>query len=302
MRTRLAIDARDWAARRAAAKLARLPNVTHITVGAKIKRGRATGLRALKVHVVEKIDVARRAAVPRFVFARSRGGERLRFRTDVIATGGVPIALGMRAGNRVQSFDNELGVAGFMFAKGTHDYVLTNAHVVCNVAQAGATGIAKWRDVPAGPPRTLGPVVYTTRIDPALVARSDAAVVRAVPGLIEVRRAVGLDASIELMGELDRNTNYLLAFKGEFIGVSSGERVVGAVPIEVDGVIVRYEGFWQFDCPTRRAAPGLSGALLFKSSPTGPIACGLVFGGIPDRRLFAYPFKPLFERAFAQLP
>lgn len=303
MYTRQILRPNAWALRAAVRKLARHPEVTHVTLGWKERRGRLTRIPSLKVHVVEKRDVPRRSKLPRFVQSEDRCGKLQRFRVDVVGTGGELELFGMRSGDRVMGFDRDIGVAGLVFKKGDKCYVLTNAHVVSDVAANQRTGRV-FRFYPAtGKATALGEVRYLTRLDPRVVATSDTAIIAVDnAAFVEPNMVVGLPLPVELMGSIQARNQYFLSLEGRILTYVQPEQIAGSPQINVDDVKVSYTGFWQLASANGIAERGMSGAVLMQQRGNQLVACGLVFGGIPGKFLFAYPFEPLFMRAFHSLP
>ncbi|MCC6512286.1 MAG: hypothetical protein IT423_24520 [Pirellulaceae bacterium] len=303
MYTRQILRPSSWTLRAAVRKLARYPEVTHVALGLKERRGRLTALPSLKAHVAEKRSVPHRCKLPRFVQSNDWRGKLQRFRVDVVATGGVPELFGMRSGDHVMGFDRDIGVAGLVFKKGNKCYVLTNAHVVSNVAANQRTGRVFRYHPATGRATVLGEVQYLTRLDPRVVATSDTAVIAvANAALVEPNMVTGLPFPLELMGNIRAQNQYFLSLEGRFLTYVRPEPVAGSPLINVDDVAVRYTGFWQLASADGVAEKGMSGAVLMQRKGNQLVACGLVFGGIADKFLFAYPFEPLFMRAFDSLP
>lgn len=291
------------AAKAVVRRLQALPNVTHVSVGEKITEGRRTGVRSLKVHVTEKHDVDAAARIPRDMTAKDAKGRIHRFVTDVIEVGGCPTLFGMRAGHRIVAFDNDLGLAGFVFTKAGRSYVLTNAHVVCDIANDGNSGIVGWYDPPR-PPRALGPVVSWTPMFPGRPVSADAAVIGVSnPALLEPHMITGSETPVDHMSMMRRSSSPLyLATMGSFLECVEPEPVLGDTEVEVDGVVLAYREFWQVRNIDRLARKGLSGGVLVRRVGPRLEACGLVFGGVPDDYLWAFPFERLFNRIYKTLP
>lgn len=284
-------------------RLQALDNVTHVTVGDKVSAGRRTGVRSLKVHVTTKHDVPGAGRVPRTLTTRDSKGRRHEFVTDVIEVGGKPELFGMRSGDRVMAFDRDLGLAGLVFEKAGRAYVLTNAHVVCDVANLGNSGIAGWYDPPALT-RALGPVVSWTRIEPGRPASADAAAIEVGnPGLLDPYMVAGSEVPIDSVASMRSfSVPVYLPAMGSFLECVEPEPVLGDTEVAVDGTVVAYRQFWQVRNVDRLARPGLSGGALLRRVKGGFQACGLVFGGVPDDYLWAFSFRRQFEQIDRTLP
>lgn len=291
------------AVRSAVRRLQSLTNVTHVTVGEKVTRGQGTGMRSLKVHVTAKRDVTGAGRIPKTLSAKDSKGRAHRFITDVIEVGGSPELFGMRAGHQIIAFDRDLGLAGLVFTKAGRSYVLTNAHVVCDVANGGTSGIAGWHNPPRLP-QALGSVVRATRLIPGRPTNSDAAVIEvAHPALLDPYQVAGSNIPVASMGMMRSfSSPVYLAAMGTFLECVEPEPVLGDNPVEVDGVVLDYREFWQVRNVDRLARRGLSGGVLFRRLPEGFEACGLVFGGVPNDYLWAFSFRNFFERVYEDLP
>jgi len=291
------------AVRSAVRRLQAMDNVTHVTVGEKITRGRHTGVRSLKVHVTQKRDVSGAGRIPTSMTTKDAKGRSHLFVTDVIEVGGLPELFGMRTGHRIIAFDRDLGMAGLIFTKADRSYVLTNAHVVCDVANGGASGIAGWYDPPQLT-RALGPIVRASRLIPGRPASSDAAVIEVgSQALLDPLQVAGSNIPIATMGMMRAFTSPIyLPSMGTFLSCVEPEPVLGDTPVMVDGVVLEYRGFWQVRNVDRLARRGLSGGVLVRLVGEAFEVCGLVFGGVPDDYLWAFPFRNLFNRIYDDLP
>lgn len=291
------------AIRRSTATLRQLPNVTHVTLGEKLVGGVPSGRIAAKVYVETKTSVPAAQRVPQEIPIRQGDGRTVgTLVTDVVQTDGVPEGFGVCSGDVLQAFDNDLGIAGVSFSKGGVGYVLTNAHVACDVAANGASGRMRWRD--GGQVRPLGPVIYWSPLRQGVVATADAAVIRVDdPRSVEPLMIRNVSSALEKMDVISPRLNdYWFVANGELFRCVAAEPADGDNEANVDGVRIHYRGFWQLRLVQGRARKGLSGSLLCRTVAGRPQACGLVFGGLIPDYIWAYPFRPLYERIYASLP
>ena len=292
------------AARRAAKDLCALSNVSHVTVGEKEVAGDPVGRLAVKVYVVRKDDVPPEARVPPRIELRGADGRVIgSVETDVVETGGEPDVFGLRSGHRLLGFDREAGTAGLTFTKDGADYALTNAHVVCDVAHGMRHGPVSWLSAGAGPVH-LGPVVRATPLRPGVSTDEDVAVIRIDSGApIDAAWVDVTNAEITQMDVIrwtDQDVWYVA--KGRRFACTAPEPVESGRLVRVDGVVIRYTGFWQFRVVDGASAHGHSGALVVRSSESEEhVACGLVFGGVAPGYVWAFPFLPLYDRIYRDL-
>lgn len=287
---------------RAARELAKAANVSHVSFGHKETAGRSTGRPALKAHVARKGGVPAAVAAPRVLpLIDGRGRVIGEIESDIVETGGAPELLGLRSGSTLIAFDFDRGVAGLTFPKGARRYVLTNAHVACDLAQGGAAGPLSWRtgdrDV------VIGPVVAATPIGEDAVARGDCAVISVgADVIVDPYRVEGVDARIHRLDDLrpSQRTHWFAAH-GEVLACDRPEKILTPALVEVDGLEVYYEGFWQFRMIQGRALGGQSGALLCRTVNGLNVGCGLVFGRASEDLIWAFPFRSMFNRIYDQL-
>jgi hypothetical protein len=291
------------AVRSAVQRLQALDNVTHVSVGDKVTKGKRTGARALKVHVTAKRDVSGSGRIPKTITARDARGRVHRFVTDVVEMGGTPELFGIRSGNRILAFDGDLGLAGLVFTKGDQPYVLTNAHVVCDVANQGNSGIAGWYD-PPNLTRALGPIAIWTPLTADRPIRADAAAIEVGNrAIVDPLMVLGSEIPISRMTRMRAySSSIYLPAEGSFLECVEPEPVLGDVEVQVDGVVLVYRQFWQVRNVDRLARRGLSGGVLLRRAGSSFEACGLVFGGVPDDYIWAFSFRPVFERIYNALP
>lgn len=298
------LSPRSGAVREAARKLGSLPNVTHVTVGRKERGGITLDALAIKAYVRHKGAVPASHRIPARLKLTGKDGSIHVVPTDVIETGGQPETFGVRAGSLLRAFDDDLGVAGLTFTKGEHSYVLTNAHVAFDIARDGATGPVAWLESVGGAAIPLGSPSAWTPLSEDRVADGDAAaILSADPNIVDVRQIAGSSLKVARMDMLRKDLpEYALAIDGQFLRCVAPEPIASDVPIDVDGVTIVYRRFWQLRSVDDQAKKGLSGAVLLRRNGQDVVACGLVFGGISPTFIFAFSFRPLFEKIYAALP
>ena len=293
-----------WDIRRSALakfkQLASRPNVSHLTIGYKVTGGVRSQEKSLRFYVHRKEPRWGGQAVPLAldVLAKNNGiiGN---VRTDVEEIGDLA-AFGVRSGHVIRAFDNDLGVCALTYAHGGARFLLTNAHVVVNVANGGKSGPISILNRVDGQYYSAGTVQYASRLVPGEVTTSDIAVVRMHDGL-----AIDQFMILDIANDIDRidgistlaEYQYWYVVNGHRFHCSGPERVVGTAPIMVDGVAVPYAEFWQLTMSVGGAARGHSGALLCRTSGNEIVACGIVFGGIAPSHIFAFPFNKMWRLA-----
>ena len=276
-----------------------LPNVSHVTVGEKISRGRKIGRRAIKFYVTAKHDLPWVGRVPPTIPIYNNGGRKIgEVETDVVLINAEADLFGFRGGHSLVAFDNDLGVCALTFVKGRRRYAVTNSHVVQDVA-SGQTGEVAWLN---GLLRYhLGPTIYRSALSPNAPTAEDAALVRIESG-IEVDD-FWLDLLDERVDRLDdmrqSDRQHWFVAHGQLYTCAEPEPVDLDCPLLVDGIEVSYRNFWQLVAVGCDPRPGISGALLCRTVGAHHVACGLVFGGVPGEFIWAFSFRTLFNRLLA---
>jgi len=289
-------------ARRVGPDLLQLANVTHVSVGEKISQGRRTGRRALKVYVREKSGDPSLGEIPRRIPVVNGLGRKIGdVETDVVQVAEPPRVFGLRSGHSLIAFDRDLGVAGLSFTKGGQRYVLTNAHVACDLAQGGVSGDLSWRR--GGGVTRLGPVVYASDILGAGVADEDIAIARIDSDVAVDEYWLDLvNVQVDRLDDLRQNgREHWFVAHNRLYRCANPEPVDVPTDVSVDGVQVSYGRFWQFDAVEGDPQPGVSGSLLCRTVGNHFVACGLVFAGIPGQFIWAFSFRRLFEPLYARL-
>lgn len=282
--------------------LTQLPNVTHISIGEKITGGRRTQRRALKVYVQTKSDDPTLGEIPPAIPVLNKLGRKVgELATDIVEVAEVPRLFGIRSGHSLLAFDRDLGVVGLSFEKAGRRYILTNAHVACDLARGGVSGDMAWR---LGATATrLGPVVYASRMLGVPMATEDLAI-------IHVDRNVAVDpywldlvnVRVDRADDLRQNgREHWFVAHGRLYRCANAEPIDTPTVVSVDGIQLTYGRFWQFGIVQGDPQPGISGALLCRTVGRRFVACGLVFAGVPGQFVWAFPFRTAFDRQFARL-
>lgn len=273
------------------------PNVLYVTVGEKRKKGQRKKGPAIVVYVQKKKkDVARPDRIPKTV-AGSSDGERLK--TDVVEIGGMPTAFGARSGHVLRSFDGDIGVCGLSFVKNGVGYILTNAHVACNML-SGTYGQADLLDRQQNLFVRAGPVAYWTPMLQTRPVIDDVAVIRADGWIVDAFRTLDSEVPISAFGDIGSSVNadYWYNVNGTIFRCTHAEWALGGANIRVDGAVYYYRQFWQLQMVQGTAMHGHSGAVLCRQDGNRILACGLIFGGVEPNYIFALPIGPLYRRAF----
>lgn len=274
------------------------PNVRYMTVGYKVSDGIRQSQKALKIYVTRKHDVARSQVVPENVRASSVGALGQFIPTDVIELGGVPRAFGLRSGHIIRAFNGDRGVCAISYSRDGAKFLLTNAHVVVDVANGGVSGPVAVLNRVDGKYYQLGNVLNASRLDPNQVTTHDVARIAVHPDIqVDDFMILDMDNDVGSIGGIETlaTHEYWYRVEGRRFGCMFPERVVGPAPIEVDGIEVPYAEFWQLQMVSGVARPGHSGALLCRMNGSDVIACGLVFGGEEQNLVFAFPFNKMWK-------
>src|ERR1700730_8697882 len=103
--------------------LKKLPNVHHIGMSTKFRKGGDTGRTAITIYVTKKKPEKGNGKIPRRLTAKIRGVSRS-IQTDVCELPGVPRLFNMRGGERIISSDMETGTAGLVFSHKGRSYCM----------------------------------------------------------------------------------------------------------------------------------------------------------------------------------
>lgn len=288
-----------------AKEIATKENVAFMTVGIKRVDGSRTGQKALIVYVVKKMDVEEEQRIPSSIKAIHNNDALPKdIPTDVVEIFSRPQTFGARAGNILISSAGKQGVCGFAFVKDQIGYILTNAHVGCDMTHGGAPSLLSLINPPTGQLIRVGPVVWSSGLNPQRIATDDSAVARADYVPVDPAMIINMPQPVTGEGVIsgDQSVTYWYSVNGATFLCGHPEPIAYPASIEVDGLQIRYQNFWVMQMLQGIVGPGHSGSLLCRDGPSGPIACGLLFGGSAPTKVFAFSFKPIFDRIFSLLP
>lgn len=277
-----------------------IPNVKMITIGNKIRDGTNTGERALKFHVTRKLEVSHSDRIPSHLDDKT-GMHRIA--TDVVERVRRPELFGLSSGDKIRAFDGDVGACTIAFQKNGRNYGITNAHVVRRYEQGGIAGKLDW-NAPTG--EWIGavgiPIAASMLSHDEVNVRDEA--VFSLPKLpIDENFIRVADRHIESLDILRSNYSpYWFSSMGKITLLSSPEKSVSPLAIEIDGREALFANFYVLDLLEGIARPGISGALICRTTGGVTIGCGLIFGGFRDESVFAFHFPPILERVRAGLP
>jgi hypothetical protein len=299
-----AIRMMHLSARAASNDLLQKANVHLVTVGQKRVGGLRTPEPAVVVYVSKKHHVNDVDKIPSTIPAISGRWKKHGLKTDVVQLHSPPSAFGVRSGNLLVTSDRKTGVCGLAFTKNNVGYVLTNAHVACDVAHGGAPRLLAEVDPLSSQALAIGPVVWHSPLSPNAVASTDVAVTRADYVQVDDYRIIDIQQQIGGTSYfVEDNTAYWFSCNRTIFECAHPERMVQGGVIDVDGVGIQYEGFWLLHMTRGASAHGQSGALICRTEADGRIiACGLVFGGSVPDKIFAFSFDTLFQQVYNALP
>jgi hypothetical protein len=307
------VAARQWQTvltilRRNEKWLKKLPNVHHIGMSTKYRKGNNTGRPSVTIFVTKKKEEKGDDRVPRRLSAKIRGAM-CSVQTDVRELPGEPRLLNshMRGGQRIIAADNETGTAGLVFSREGRNYCMTNAHVVSDPGVSVGARVTFPAPVGGG-----GRVVCRDRLEPNFVIQSDAA-------LIELDDSVAIDRNMfygsngviqGFVGSLPPGNSlppgkicfYTALPLGGAVHRTFRCRVEAFVPgsavVTVDGATLEYGRFYSFSVLDGAVAPihGHSGSLIYTEEPNGLFAAALAFGGIERQEVWAFPARHCYNR------
>jgi hypothetical protein len=286
-----------------AAELAGRRNVHHIGIGLKRVGGKPTARPAVIAFVARKESVRKRDLVPpELSIGRGKRKDDEPVATDVVEMPGRPRLFSLRAGMPIYSADHEQGTAGLVFTHHGLNYLMTNAHVVTDPGNApGPVGVYLPEN---GGITWSNSVIAHDILLPGSRVTSDAALVRLDGTQILPWKIYGTEREISGFADISWNDNRVFSY------VADGQRlecVLSAVvpegaPVEVDGQVFEYFGFFVFRAIQGLPKLGHSGALIYTPSSTGLLAAALLFGGVPGQEVWGFPARRCYNQMVAQLP
>jgi hypothetical protein len=251
------------------------------------------------VYVTRKEDVDPHNQIPKSV---PYHGSRLKraFSTDVVELHSDPTVFGVSAGNVLLASDQNLGVCSLSFVKNGRNYVVTNAHVGCNIPQGGAFCNIALVEPVTNRTVAVGPVVWSSGLTQGRIAQNDLSLVLAEYCSIEPYTIYNVSQPISGMSHfVPGNTTYWFMWNGVEFNCAYPEYTAAASAINVEGVAIDYEDFWVLQMTKGASAPGQSGALICRTdNGRDVVACGIVFGGSAPNLIFAFSFDTAFSAAY----
>jgi hypothetical protein len=289
-------------ARAAAREIAKKPNVLYVTLGEKRRKGVRTGQLSLVAYVTKKSRIHGNGRIPRHFNLATHKDRPYSIKTDVVEVHNIPCAFGARSGHLLRAFDGDIGVCGLSFVKNTRGYLITNAHVVCDVAHGDTVGNIDpgLLDRETNTFFDVGPVIYATPIHPGMITTTDFAVIRSDNITVDHFMILDIPQPIKSLGPIVQtpNVGYWYTVNGTSFSCSFPEPIVTTATIIVDGVPVPYAKFWKLQMVQGAAMKGHSGALLCRNQGGDITACGLIFGGIEPNYVYAFDMRPIFNSAW----
>lgn len=274
-----------------------LPNVHHVGISEKIKKGQRIPAPCITVYVTKKSDVPKHQSVPLRLKLAIRGVNRT-VRTDVCELPGIPKLFAMRGGARIISADMETGTAGLVFRYQNRSYCLTNSHVISDPEQSGAYTVV----VPP-PVGGNGQVVLRDELSSSTEITSDAALILLDTPVdswhvYNTEEIVGGFADNLVIGQMceyvARSGEQHVTFQCQLVAVVSG-----SAQIEVDGTFLSYRDFYRFKVLNGSPVGGHSGALLYLQGNESLLGVGLAFGGINGSEIWAFPARRCYDKMMA---
>ena len=235
------------AARDAADAIAAYPNVHYVTLAEKQVANAPTGMLAVVAYVSSKQDMAADDRIPDAVEVRFGNGRRRLLATDVVELHSAPRTLGMRAGNIVRAADGDQGMCGLTFDHNGAAYMITNAHVVANIATQSSAGEPGVIDPATQAVLPIGHTVYISDFGPNAVTTQDLAIVRATSVDIDPHYIVGEASPIAAFGHFAQmaGATFWYNVNGARVVLDSPQPVINQkVEIHVDGCSVSYANSW----------------------------------------------------------
>lgn len=273
--------------------------VAYATIGEKRVAGTRVRRRALVVYVRKKKDVPTADRVPR-AFRVSFGGRSSVLLTDVVELPDVPRAFGLRSGHLLRARDGDHGVCGLTLVSNHRRYMLTNAHVVADMARQWVSGPPDALEPGSLRYLSVGPVRYVSPMPVNLAINEDLAIVEVSDLAIDAMRIVDIKFPIARFGTFEEApaARYWYIVNGSVYDCAFPEPLLQGmtVSILVDGRSVPYTGFWKLQIMSGGSAPGQSGALICRGSGRRIEACGMVFGGVQPHFIYAFSMDAIVAR------
>lgn len=282
--------------------LSSLPHISHLSIGEKLRQGKRTGERSIIAYVSDKKrEIESEHCFPTHINCYKKNGDFSGIvQSDVQQVTSKAAVFGLRAGHIIRGFDGDLGVCALTYSNSSgQQRLMTNAHVVIDVSNNGASNTPAFYNRVDSQFYQLGEIKAVSNLRPNQTTTHDVAVID-IPQGYDVNEFMVQDIANDI-DEISgistlSNDRFWYVVNGEIMECDSPERIIGFIPIVVDGTVVHYSECWQFRMTKGNATPGQSGALICRTSGTNVIACGLIFGGIEPTHIFAFPFNKIWNK------
>ena len=283
------------------AKLSRLPNWVATSIGFKEVGDELTDEPSIKFYVEKKSSTHdANLSFPKEIIVYSKVGVRLgSIATDVCEYGEPAISFGVRTGHVLRAIDGDIGVCAISLRIGPKSYVVTCAHVSCDVKFQIPMPL-NVIDSNTGQPFFLGNTVKFRHQSADGNVRADFSIIEVDPATsVEAGKILGSSMTIENedVGSITHNdtADYWYQVGRERLNCSRPEKTLVGL-VKVDNHIFRYRDFVTLRMRDGdRARPGHSGAAICKTVNAKVKACGILFGGDPTNGRFvhAFNFRPI---------
>jgi hypothetical protein len=282
-----------------AQELASTLGVAYATIGEKRIAGIRARRRAIVVYVRKKEEVPAGRTIPSS-YTVSLGGRSSKLLTDVIELPDVPRAFGLRSGHLLRARDGDHGVCGLTLTLNQRRYMLTNAHVVADIARQWVSGPPEALEPGSLRYLPVGPVRYVSPMPPKLAVNEDLAIVEVSELAIDAMGIVDIKYPIARFGSFEEAPagRYWYVVNGSVYDCAFPEPLLqgSIVSVLVDGRAMPYTGFWKLQIMSGGSAPGQSGALICRGSGRKIEACGMVFGGVQPHFVYAFSMGAINAR------
>lgn len=282
-----------------AREISLLPNVSFVSLGLKRTKGAVTNQRALVVYVRRKHDLGATYRIPQLI--RLDNGD---LPTDVVELPSEPRLLGVRGGDLIYT-PSEFGTGSIAFSRGGKGFIVTNAHVVGNVAartldtQLAIQEPSTLRNFP------LGSIRYISQFVGGKSTDEDLAVVEVPELAIDDWCLVGENSPISAFSgfEPHLSESYWYSTRGSRVYCINPEPLASgqSVLMSVDGIRYPYTGFWSLRVVQGAVTPGHSGSLVCRGEGDSIVACGILFAGAPPDYAYVFPVQPRLNRVIGTL-
>ena len=242
----------------------------------------------------ERIPIRLRGVLP-------RGGRAdYTIPTDVVVGAGELRLLALSGGDRIVGREDDLGTLGLAYRSVTgKDLLLTSAHVAAglDVSADEVAGDAALRL--HGRPGAVATIWRMTSVrGDRRVNRMDAAVAWIHDDQQIVRLGVRGEqdpvVGTEDVHHWSTHEYFYVDANEERKTFVHPDRVAGALPIQIAGATVLFNGFFTLTQVSGEPSPGDSGSILLRESAAGLLACGLVFAGAA-KTLAVFPISRAFS-------